>query len=60
MRPILLGLLAIAALAGACAQEGGGTQPQWTEAQICTQGGGVWRPALGVCDRSAGGGGGGY
>ena len=52
----ILGLIAIAWLVAACAQQGGGVL--LSEAEMCTRGGGVWRPALGVCDRSAGGGGG--
>ena len=48
-------LMALAALVVGCAQ--GGTVTL-SEADTCTQGGGVWRPTLGLCDRSAGGGGG--
>jgi hypothetical protein len=48
-------LIALASLVVGCAQAGSVTVG---EADRCTQGGGVWRPALGVCDRSAGGGGG--
>jgi hypothetical protein len=47
-------LMALASLVVGCAREGSVTL---SEADTCTQGGGVWRPALGVCDRSAGGGG---
>ena len=48
-------LIALASLVVGCAQAGSATL---SEADKCTQGGGVWRPALGVCNRSAGGGGG--
>lgn len=48
-------LIAFASLVVGCAQQGTVTL---SEADVCTQGGGVWRPALGACDRSAGGGGG--
>jgi hypothetical protein len=48
-------LFALASLFVGCAKAGSVTL---SEADRCTQGGGVWRPALGVCDRSAGGGGG--
>jgi hypothetical protein len=48
-------LMALASFVVGCAQSGTVTL---SEADSCTQGGGVWRPALGVCDRSAGGGGG--
>ena len=52
----MLGLIAIALLVAACAQQGGGVL--LSEAELCAQGGGVWRPALGVCDRAADGEGG--
>ena len=48
-------LIALASFFIGCAQQGSVTL---TEADACTQGGGVWRPALGACDRSSGGGGG--
>jgi hypothetical protein len=47
-------LVALASLVLGCARAGTVTL---SGADACTQGGGVWRPALGVCDRSAGGGG---
>jgi hypothetical protein len=46
-------LIALASLVVGCAQAGSGTL---SASDTCTQGGGVWRPALGVCDRPAGGG----
>jgi hypothetical protein len=55
MRRIIVVLIAVASLAAACAQTGAGTV---SEADRCSQTGGVWRPILGACDRSAGGGGG--
>ena len=48
-------LFALASLVVGCAQT---STVSLSEADTCTQGGGVWRPVLGVCDRSAGGGGG--
>lgn len=48
-------LIALASLVIGCAQAGSVTV---SEADTCTKGGGLWRPALGVCDRAAGGGGG--
>jgi hypothetical protein len=47
-------LMTLASLAAGCGQAGSSTVSQ---ADTCTQSGGVWRPALGMCDRSAGGGG---
>lgn len=48
-------LIALASLVVGCAQGG---SVALSEADSCKQTGGAWRPALGVCDRSAGGGGG--
>jgi hypothetical protein len=48
-------LMTLASLVAGCAQAGSTTL---SEADTCAQSGGVWRPALTMCDRSAGGGGG--
>jgi len=59
MVKIVVILVGIASLITAC----GTTSSSVTlsESETCERGGGVWRPALGGCDRGgAGGGGGGY
>lgn len=48
-------LLGIASLVAACGPTATGTL---SPAEECAKSGGVWRSALGLCDRSAGGGGG--
>jgi hypothetical protein len=60
MPRITLVLIAIASLISAC---GAATSSvTLSEPETCERSGGVWRPALGGCDRSGagGGGGGGY
>jgi hypothetical protein len=52
----VIGLIALALLAGACAEAAGNVTV--SEADRCARGGGLWRPALQMCERSAGGGGG--
>jgi len=59
MVKIVVILVGIASLVASC----GTTLSTVTlsESETCERGGGVWRPALGGCDRSGGaGGGGGY
>ena len=52
-------LIALAALVFGCASAGlGAGTGTLSEADSCTQGGGVWRPALGMCERGSAGGGG--
>jgi hypothetical protein len=46
-------LIALAALVVGCAQGG---SVALSAADSCKQTGGLWRPALNVCDRPAGGG----
>jgi hypothetical protein len=57
MSRIILGVVGVALLASACAQmQGGGAT--LSEAERCAQSYGLWRPALAMCERSPGGGGG--
>jgi hypothetical protein len=55
-RAVLGALLLIVGLAGC----GPSAAPVATAQQQCERGGGVWRSAIGTCERGAGGGGGGY
>jgi len=55
-RGVLGVLLLCAGLAG-CAEY---APPVATVQQECERSGGVWRSAIGTCERGAGGGGGGY
>ncbi len=55
MARIVFGLIGIVLLITACAQTG---SVPVSAAEACTRSGGVWRPASGVCEGSAGGGGG--
>jgi hypothetical protein len=48
-------LIAIASLIAGCGQA---TTVTLSEADRCTQDGGLWRPALGTCERGGAGGGG--
>ena len=48
-------LIVFASLVFGCAPAGTGTL---SEADRCTQDGGLWRPALAMCERAAAGGGG--
>jgi hypothetical protein len=48
-------LIAIASLVAGCGQA---TTVTLSESDKCTQDGGVWRPALGMCERGSAGGGG--
>jgi len=48
-------LIAIASLVAGCGQAATATL---SEADKCTQERGVWRPALGMCERGSAGGGG--
>jgi hypothetical protein len=57
VRILALLLTIVALLTGAC---GGATGVRQTEAQRCTEGGGIWRTATEFCEQSSGGGGGGY
>jgi hypothetical protein len=57
MSRILFGVVGVALLAAACAQTQSGNITL-SEADRCAQSGGLWRPALEMCERSAGGGGG--
>lgn len=50
-------LIGIALLVNACGTATGAVT--LSEAETCERNGGVWRPALGSCDRGGGGGGGG-
>jgi hypothetical protein len=54
---VILGTVGVALLAAGCAQAQGGGRTL-TEAERCAQSYGIWRPALEMCERSAGGGGG--
>jgi hypothetical protein len=57
MSRILFGVVGVALLAAACAQMQSGNVTL-SEAERCAQSGGLWRPALEMCERSAAGGGG--
>lgn len=57
MSRITLVLIGIASLIAACGTAT--STATLSEQETCERGGGVWRPALGGCDRSGGGGGGG-
>ena len=48
-------LIAIASLIAGCGQAG---PVALSEADKCKQDGGIWRPALGTCERGSAGGGG--
>ena len=50
-------LIVLASLVFGCAPAGIGTGTL-SEADRCTQDGGLWRPALAMCERAAAGGGG--
>ncbi len=56
MLGILWKLVGTALVLTACAEPGAGVSP--STAQRCTQSGGVWRPGVGACEHSPGGGGG--
>jgi hypothetical protein len=56
MLGILWRLVGTALVLTACAEPGAGVSP--STAQRCTQSGGVWRPGVGACEHSPGGGGG--
>jgi hypothetical protein len=49
-------LIAIASLFAGCG--GQASTVTLSEADKCTQAGGIWRPALGMCERGSAGGGG--
>jgi hypothetical protein len=51
-------LIAIASLVAGCGQASTTGTVTLSEAEKCTQDGGVWRPALGMCERGSAGGGG--
>jgi hypothetical protein len=57
MSRIICGVVGVALLAAACAQTQSGSVTV-SEAERCAHGGGLWRPALGMCERYAAGGGG--
>lgn len=55
MLKIAVVLVGIASLVAAC---GPTTTASLSPAEDCVKSGGAWRPALGFCERTAGGGGG--
>ena len=57
MSRIICEVIGVALLAAACAQAQSGNVTL-SEAERCAQSGGLWRPALEMCERSAAGGGG--
>ena len=55
MLKIVSVVIAITSLIAGCGQA---TTVTLSEADRCTQDGGIWRPALGMCERGSAGGGG--